>query len=175
MLQRFNVVGAERFHARAYSPGTVAFSALHAKTWCADDLVYVGGSLNFSKNAAMNNEEHLVVLKDPGTVRTHQGWFEDLWAKAEVLTIEVVAELALKQQVAKEAKKGPSRSPSVQRNGSYTSISSVPEETLALVPVHGNIAAAAAMPVSSSPLGSPGRAAQLSLEAPARAVSESSP
>ena len=117
-----------------------------------------------------------MVLQDPGAVRTRQGWFEDLWAKAEVQTAVVVAELSCKQKAQKEAKKGPSRSRSVKRQTSYSSISSVPEEMLALVPVHGNIAAAAAMPVSSSPLGSPGRAAQLSLEeAPARAASESSP
>ena len=138
-------------------------------------MVYLGGSLNFTRNAAMNNEEHLVVLKDPGAVKTHQGWFEDLWAIADIHTAETVAELSLKYKTAKEAKKGPSHSPSMQRDASYTSISSVPESALALVPVTVSIAAAVALPVSSSPLGSPGRAAQPSLvEAPVRAASGSS-
>ena len=123
----------------------------------------------------MNNEEHLVVLKDPGVVRTHQGWFEYFWAKAEVQTAEIVSELFMKQKIVKEAKKGPSRSPSVQQNGSYASISSVPEDVVALVPVQSSAAAAAVLPVSSSPLGSSGRAALLSLEeAPVRAASKSS-
>ena len=122
----------------------------------------------------MNNEEHLIVLKDPGGVRTHQGWFEVLWAKAEVQIVEIVSERFVKQKIVKEAKKGPSRSPSVQRNGSYASISSVPEEAVALVLVQSSAAAAAALPVPSSPLGSPGRAALLSLEeAPVRAASKS--
>ena len=54
------------------------------------------GSLNFMRNAAMNNEEHLVVLTDPGAVKTHQGWFGDLWANADVHTAESVAELSLR-------------------------------------------------------------------------------
>ena len=123
----------------------------------------------------MNNEEHLVVLKDPGAVKTHQGWFEDLWAIADIHTAETVAELSLKIKTAKEANRGPSRSPSIQRDASYTSIGSVPEDALALAPVTASIAAAVALPVSSSPLGSPGRAAQPSLaEAPVRAASGSS-
>ena len=45
LLKLFNVVGAEHFQARAYSPCTGAFSALHAKTWCADGLVYLAARL----------------------------------------------------------------------------------------------------------------------------------
>ncbi len=163
LLKLFGVVGAEHFQARAYSPCTGSFSALHAKTWCADGLVYLGGSLNFTRNAAMNNEEHIVVLKDPGAVKTHQGWFEDLWAKADIHTTETVAELSPKIKTAKEAKRGPSRSPSIQRDASYTSVGSVPEDALALAPDTASIAAAVALTVSSSPLGSPGRVAQPSL------------
>ena len=177
LVKLFSVVGSQHLRVRAYSPGTGPFSALHAKTWCADGLVYIGGSLNFSRNAAVNNEEHLVVLKDPGVVKTHQCWFEDLWDKAEVQTVEVVAELLIKQKAQKEAKKGPSRSPSVQRQTSRSSIASVPEDAvvgmdaLALVSI-----AAAAVPVSASPLGSPGRAAPRSpSEVPVRAASGSSP
>ena len=33
-----------------------------------------------------------MVLKDPGAVKTHQGWFEDLWAIADVHTAETDAE-----------------------------------------------------------------------------------
>ena len=122
-----------------------------------------------------------MVLKDPGAVRTHLGWFEDLWAIAEVQTAELVAELSFKQKVAKEAKKGHSRSPSVQRQANYSSISSVPEGAvvgeyaLALAPALISIAAAA-VPVSASLLGSPGRAAPRSpSEVPVRAANGSSP
>ena len=139
--------------------------------------MYLGGSLNFSKNTAVNKEEHLVVLKDPGVVKTHQCWFEDLWEKAEVQTVEAVAELLIKQKAQKEAKKGPSRSPSVQRQTSRSSIASVPEDVVVGMDALAIVSmAAAAVPVSASPLGSPGRAApQSSSEVPVRAASGSSP
>ena len=66
---------ASGYTEHAYCPGTGAFSALHAKTWCADGEVYFGGSFNFSRNAAVNNEEHLIAIRDPGAVRVHEGWF----------------------------------------------------------------------------------------------------
>ena len=113
-------------------------------------------------------------------VKTHQSWFEDLWSKEEVQTVDVVAEFLIKQKAQKKAKKGPSRSPSVQRQTSYSSITSVPEnatvvaDALALAPALVSVAAAA-VPVSSSPLGSPGRAApQSSSEVLVRAASGSS-
>ncbi len=38
----------------------------------------------------MNNEEHLVVARDLDAVLVHEGWFQDLWDKAEILTVEGV-------------------------------------------------------------------------------------
>ncbi len=36
--------------------------------------VYFGGSHNFSRNAALNNEEHLVVIRETSVVRVNEGW-----------------------------------------------------------------------------------------------------
>ena len=130
---------------------TGAFSALHAKTWCADGEVYFGGSFNFSRNAAANNEEHLIALRDPGAVRVHEGWFQDLWNKADVLTVEEASALLVKQKATKEAKKL-SRNPSVHRQPR-------PEGSGAIL--DGGTTAAddmSALPaVSESPLAPPGR------------------
>ena len=154
LLKLFGVAGAEHgLRVRAYSPGTGAFSALHAKTRCVDEMVYIGCSLNFSKNAAANTEEHLVVLKDPSVVRTFRGWLDDLWFKGEGLSLESVAVQVVKQKEAKGAKKGPSRSPSVTRLVRHAlSCESVPEESTA------GVLDSVLVAVSSSPLASPGRA-----------------
>ena len=40
---------ADHLRIRQYSPkplGSSGFSALHAKSWCIDGMVYIGGSLN---------------------------------------------------------------------------------------------------------------------------------
>ena len=149
IVKLFGVSGAQHLLVRAYCPGTGAFSALHAKTWCADGEVYFGGSFNFSWNAAANNEERLIAIRDPGAVRVHEGWFQDLWDKADVLTVEEVSALLVKQKATKEAKKL-SRSPSVHRQPR-------PEGSLAIL--DGGSAGAdemGALPaVSESPLASP--------------------
>ena len=100
----------------------------------------------------MNNEEHLIAIRDPGAVRVHEGWFQDLWDKAGVLTAEEVSALMVKQKALKEAKKQPSRSPSVHRQPR-------PQGSLAIL--DGSSAGTdemGALPaVSESPLASPGR------------------
>ena len=48
-------------------------------------------------------------------MRVQEGWFQDLWDKADVQTVEDVAVLMEKLKAQKEAKKRPSRSPSAQR------------------------------------------------------------
>ena len=68
IVKLFGVSGAQHLLVRAFCPGTGAFSALHAKTWCADGEVYFGGSFNFSRNAAAHKEERLIALRDPGAV-----------------------------------------------------------------------------------------------------------
>ena len=56
-----------------------------------------------------------MVVRKPEAVRVQEGWFQDLWDKADVQTVEDVAVLMEKLKVQKEAKKGPSRSLSAQR------------------------------------------------------------
>ena len=152
IVKLFGVAGAQHLQVRAYSPGTGAFSALHAKTWCADGEVYFGGSFNFTRNAATHNEEHLVVVRKPEAVRVQEGWFQDLWDKADVQTVEDVAVLMEKLKAQKEAKKGPSRSLSAQRQ---------PRRQGSAALLDGSSAGAdelRALPaVSESPLASPGR------------------
>jgi hypothetical protein len=100
----------------------------------------------------VNNEEHLIAIRDPGAVRVHEGWFQDLWDKAGVLTAEEVSALLVKQKARKEAKKQLSRSPSVHRQPR-------PQGSLAIL--DGSSAGTdemGALPaVSESPLASPGR------------------
>ena len=52
----FGGAGSQYLQVKAYNPNYGLFSALHAKTWCADGEVYFGGSFNFSRRAATNNE-----------------------------------------------------------------------------------------------------------------------
>ena len=152
IVKLFGVSCAQHLKVRASSPGTGAFSALHAKTWCADGEVYFGGSFNFTRNAATHNEEHLVVVRKPEAVRVQEGWFQDLWDKADVQTVEDVAVLMEKLKAQKEAKKGPSRSLSAQRQ---------PRRQGSAALLDGSSAGAdelRALPaVSESPLASPGR------------------
>jgi phosphatidylserine/phosphatidylglycerophosphate/cardiolipin synthase-like enzyme len=157
IVKLFGVAGAQHLQVRAYCPGTGAFSALHAKSWCADGEVYFGGSFNFSRNAAVNNEEHLIAIRDPGAVRVHEGWFQDLWDKADVLTVEEASALLVKQKATKEAKKL-SRSPSVPRQPRA-------EGSLAILDGGGASAGTDALPaVSESPLASPGRSSRAASE-----------
>ena len=152
-MKLFGVSGAQHLLVRAYCPGTGAFSALHAKTWCADGEVYFGGSFNFSKNAANNNEEHLIALRDPDAVRVHEGWFQDLWDKADEVTVEEGSAQWVKQKATKEAKKL-SRSPSVPRQPRA-------DGGLAILDGGGASAGTDALPaVSESPLASPGRSSR---------------
>jgi hypothetical protein len=87
MLKLCEAEGAEEcLRIKEYSPGTGGFSALHAKSWCVDEMVYIGASLRVSRNAAMNNEEHLIELKDPLVFKRYKGSFDDIWQKAEIVT-----------------------------------------------------------------------------------------
>ena len=141
----------DHLRVRQYSPkpsGSSGFSALHAKSWCIDGTVYIGGSLNFSRNAALNNEEHLMVVRDEQVVDTYQGWFDDVWFKGSVVTKDMLLVGYDKQQAAKATKRQPpSRSPSAARG--TRDLAAVPEEAVAK--------AAIAEPVPRSPIMSPGR------------------
>ncbi len=93
-----------------------------------------------------------MVARDPSAVRMHEGWFQDLWDKAEAVTSEGAA-LQLKEREEKQARKTPSRSPSVQRTSRGKSRAASNDarraevEALRLLP---------AVPERGTPLASPG-------------------
>ena len=104
--------------------------------------------MNFSRNAALNNEEHLMAVRDEQVVDTYQGWFDDVWFKGSVVTKDMLLVGYDKQQAAKALKRQPpSRSPSAARG--IRDLAAVPEEVVAR--------AAIAEPVPRSPIMSPGR------------------
>ena len=72
------------------------FSSMHVKSWCIDAEVYIGGSYNFTHNAEVANEEHLIVVRDLGTVATYKEWFHRLWQHEKVLEVsrEILASWA---------------------------------------------------------------------------------
>ena len=46
-----------------FKPPGAGFATLHAKTWCCDGEVYLGGSVNFTYNSIENSFENLVIAK----------------------------------------------------------------------------------------------------------------
>ena len=104
----FGLADASLLLIRMYSPRG-AFSALHAKTWCLDNTLYIGGSFNFTHNANANNEEHLVMLRDPDTVASNARWFYDLWAKSDEVILEEVVRKMIESDDKKAEKKAKRR------------------------------------------------------------------
>ena len=100
----------------------------------------------------------MVALRGPGAGRVHERWFQDLWDKADVLTVEEVSALLVKQKATKEAKQL-SRTLSVHRQ---------PRAEGSLAILDGGSAGAdemGALPaVSESPLASPGRSSRAASE-----------
>ena len=89
---------------KRYCPCAGFASSLRAKSWLLDDLVYVGGSYNFTMNAEKNNGEHLVVMKGEAVCQVYNDWFYSIWnnPRAEVVTCREI--LALKGQRASRSK-----------------------------------------------------------------------
>ena len=132
----FETAGSNLLEVKSFSP-KAGFSALHAKTWCIDGQVYIGGSFNFTKNADLSNEEHLVVVRDPPLVDKHERWFDDLWNKAGHVTKEFVAAgLQRKAEKAetrsRSASESRERSVSVARAPRAPKIQSSSDDLLAL-------------------------------------------
>ena len=44
--------------------------------------------LQLLEERSHEQRDHLEVLRDPDAVHVHEGWFQDLWDKAEVRTVE---------------------------------------------------------------------------------------
>ena len=88
-----------------------------------------------------------MVLRDPDAVRVHEGWFQDLWDKAEVLTVEGVTQQMEELKKQKEARRSPSvqRQPRRQNSAARLDGSGAGADALRALPA-----------VSESPLASPG-------------------
>ena len=56
------------------------------KSWVCDGEVFIGGSVNFTRNGIENNVEHLIITKDEESITTYLEWFERLWLEATVIT-----------------------------------------------------------------------------------------
>ena len=88
-----------------------------------------------------------MVSRDPDAVRVHEGWFQDLWDKAEVLTVEGVTQQMEELKRQKEARRSPSaqRQPRRQNSAARLDGSGAGADALRALPA-----------VSESPLASPG-------------------
>ena len=62
---------------------------LHMKTMLCDyDGLYVAGSLNFSKNSAVNGMEVSFATRDRGVLEEAQLLYEELWRRSEPISVE---------------------------------------------------------------------------------------
>ena len=77
---------------RVYSPPDRGRHAvMHAKSWCIDGSILVGGSPNFTSNGLEKSEELMFVSEvDPGeeAVTDYLEWFEGLWSRSQELPLE---------------------------------------------------------------------------------------
>ena len=111
----FEAVDAKDFLVvKSYSPPGGFACTLHAKTWCLDAEIYIGGSFNFTNNADCNNEERLVVLNDEGVVQVHKKWYAELWGRGTTLSQDMVKDQMAQRKV-KEAGSRETRSASATR------------------------------------------------------------
>ena len=58
--------------------GSGPYSIMHVKSWVIDGEIYIGGSMNFSKNSVTNNYETLVIIKDAAFVHSHLEFFHEM-------------------------------------------------------------------------------------------------
>jgi hypothetical protein len=80
------------------------FSSLHAKTWLLDEEPYLGGSFNFTKNRAVSNEEHVVLIKVDRDIEVRKLWFWDLWRHSQSVVLQEVQGRMLQKARAMEQK-----------------------------------------------------------------------
>ena len=69
-----------------YRPPAGDKSCMHVKSWVCDGEVFIGGSVNFTRNGIENNVEHLIITKDEESITAYLEWFERLWLEATVIT-----------------------------------------------------------------------------------------
>ena len=53
---------------KTYRPPTGDKSCMHVKSWVCDGDVFMGGSVNFTKNGIQSNVEHLIITKDEESI-----------------------------------------------------------------------------------------------------------
>jgi phosphatidylserine/phosphatidylglycerophosphate/cardiolipin synthase-like enzyme len=63
---------------KTYQPPAGDKSCMHVKSWVCDGEVFIGGSVNFTRNGVENNVEHLIITKDEESITTYLEWFERL-------------------------------------------------------------------------------------------------
>ena len=80
------------------------FATMHVKSWLLDDLVYVGGSFNPTRNADSNNEEHLIAVRDRCFVAKHRDWLDPLWSAASRVSLLELQDLMKDVQRKKESR-----------------------------------------------------------------------
>jgi cardiolipin hydrolase len=54
---------------------------MHHKFMIVDDLALVTGSYNWTQSAARFNHENILVMKEPGVVKSFLKEFEQLWGR----------------------------------------------------------------------------------------------
>ena len=96
---------------REHAPSKKGFSAMHVKSWCLDEEVYIGGSYNFTHNAETSNAEHLVVARDRDAIDTHLSWFWDVWSRSESFSLEQVYQREEARIRGKSVSRSATRSP----------------------------------------------------------------
>ena len=95
------------------STSTKGFSAMHVKSWCLDDSVYIGGSYNFTHNAETSNAEHLVVARCADAAATHRAWFEGVWSRSDPVSLDEVRDRAenRSRSLSRSATRSPTEAP----------------------------------------------------------------
>ena len=88
-------LGNEFLQIRVLQPKTAGFSSLHAKTWCVDGEVYLGGSFNPTRNAEDTNEDKIVLINGGANVAVHKAWYADVWKRGTPTGPETISEGAV--------------------------------------------------------------------------------
>ena len=65
---------------------------MHLKVTIADDSTVTTGSYNYTNEATYDNDEVLVVIRDPGVAKDWEGEFQQMWNDTGIrkLAIEVI-------------------------------------------------------------------------------------
>ena len=66
---------------------------MHVKTLVFDRKVLLTGSVNLTHNGMENNKEHLYRISDSQLIAEVLADFEQVWASAEPVTQEVIADM----------------------------------------------------------------------------------